>query len=74
MKLFIWKRVSELTANYHDSGGCAIVAESLEAARELFRKEEPELNCGLLRQEPDFESEVSAAEPRLFIFPDAGCC
>jgi hypothetical protein len=74
MKLFIWKRVNELTDRYHDNGGCAIVAESLESARELFRKAEPELNCGLLHKEPDFESEVSAAEPRLFIFPDAGCC
>jgi hypothetical protein len=74
MKLFIWKYASNLTDSYHDGGGCAIIAESLEAARELFKQNEPNSQCSLLTTDPDFTSEVSATEAQLFVFPDAGCC
>jgi hypothetical protein len=75
MKIFIWEYVSELTDNWHSEGGCTIVAPTLEAARALFKEQCPNQgSCSLLVKEPDFEAEVSAPEPRLFIFPDAGCC
>jgi hypothetical protein len=74
MKLFIWEYASDLTTNYHSGGGCAIIAESLEAARDLFKESDPNSQCSLLTNDPDFTSEVSATEARLFVFQDAGCC
>jgi hypothetical protein len=75
MRIFIWESVGNLTENWHSEGGCAIVAETLEAARALFAERCPGMDrCGLFTHEPDFDAEVSASATNLFIFPDAGCC
>jgi hypothetical protein len=63
------------------------VAESLDAARELYRaraKENYELTkagkidgkrATVLFDPPDHEYQISGdVEPRCFVFPDAGCC
>ena len=37
MNIYIWERVSHLTSSWHHEGGCAIVAETLEEAREYIK-------------------------------------
>lgn len=75
MKLFIWTRVERLTYNYHDEGGVAIVAPSLELARSMLLN--PNINgpCTALTKPPDAVYEVSDEHvPVMYVFPDAGCC
>lgn len=40
MNVYIWKQQDKLTTNYHSGGGAIAIAESLEAARDLFRQTE----------------------------------
>ena len=71
MKIYIWENVTAVTNNYHDGGGIAVIAESREAARALL----PYKKCGAHVAEPDAEYEIAGdAAPRVFVFPDAGCC
>lgn len=85
MKLFIWKRVGGVTANWHDEGGVVVVAESVERARELLAKE-PGVRvqesrdgdrCGAFDSDPDLVFECKPGEAvdcAVILFPDAGCC
>ena len=74
MKIFIWENVEKLTGNWHDNGGVVVMATSLEAARALI-KAEAAAGCEALEKAPDSEFEVKGKhEPRLWSFPDAGCC
>lgn len=75
MKMFIWKRVDNLTRNYHREGGLAIVAESLEAARLLVPSGLWDEPCEAMTAEPDAVYDlVGTHEPHFFVFQDAGCC
>jgi len=82
MQAFIWKSTSNVSDNYHDDGGLIVVAESLEAARALivasshgeqYRREVPP-ECGALTEAPDITLHLVSGEPRLVVFPNAGCC
>lgn len=88
MKLYIWTRVSYVTDNYHDDGGIAVIAADLEAAKSVvsehcrsnWPKDEDAANQAAghlaadLETEPDVLDLAGDPEPRLWIFPDAGCC
>jgi hypothetical protein len=71
MKLFVWSNVERVTGSYHDGGGVAAIAETLERARELLVKQAPE--CEALTADPDLVRDCDGPE-YLEIFPDAGCC
>lgn len=82
MNVYIWERLAQLTGSYHSGGGAVVVADSLEAARQMvlgyYAKEmahetDPE-PCDVTASEPDAVYPCEAAEPRLFVFPNAGCC
>lgn len=83
MNIYIWDRLEKLTDNWHPEGGAVAVAENLEAAKQLVAatayKQSYSDNPQTVRPEeigePDAIYELKyAAEPRAFIFPDAGCC
>lgn len=69
MNLFVWEYVSKLTDNYHDGGGCVVIAETLEAARLTLP-----LDCSAQKESPSFTCQVNTSEAKTFIFRDAGCC
>lgn len=73
--MFVWENVSGLTTSYHDGGGTVVIAESLDAARDLL-KSDGVVSSGseVFTQEPDYTASVVSEEDRVFIFPDAGCC
>jgi hypothetical protein len=75
MKIFIWNSVECLTDNKHNGGGCAVVANDLEAARAALLETPGVLYCcDALYDAPDWEADVESDEIKVFIFPDAGCC
>ncbi len=81
--MFIWQAVTGVDTNsYHDSGGLAVVAETLEQAREFLSKhpgirvESPnddrypnDRRCGAFDQEPDFIYDL-APRPTLDLAPN----
>lgn len=76
MKIFIFEEVEELTDRYHPGGGLVVIAENETEARELIATIE-----SIKLTEEEWEEvlvyELSAfqdVEPKMFIFPDAGCC
>jgi len=73
-KMYVWENVSELTNNYHDGGGVMVIADSMEAARELLIKNGVPKGCGAMKEQPDYSASVGSDEDKVFIFQDAGCC
>jgi hypothetical protein len=78
MKIFIWENVSHVSDSYHGGGGVAVVAATLERARELLPSPKPYgedvKRCEAHDVAPTATYETTASEERVFVFPDAGCC
>ena len=73
MKVFIFAYVGELAANYHNGGGLVVIAEDRESAESMTAADE------YIKLTPEewadvIVHDVSATEPAMYIFPDAGCC
>lgn len=74
MKIFIFERLDKVSYNYHEEGGLAVVAEDVDQVKELIEKEgnikitEEEWKNVITYELMDNE------KPRVFVFPDAGCC
>jgi len=83
MKLYVLENVTSLTSSYHSGGGCVIVAADEAAARRLITQHCHE-DKDWMDRHPDGPTDeewanaivydVPDTTPRLFIFPDAGCC
>jgi hypothetical protein len=73
VKIFVWVFVDKLTDNWHSGGGLVVVAEDEAAARaSLLVDNAVDLSAD---KAPDHVYELAGvAEPKFFIFPDAGCC
>lgn len=72
MNLYIWRIVCGATDRYHDDGGIAVIAESIERARAMIEETCPN-SCEALTTEPDVI--IKCEGPELIeVFPDAGCC
>lgn len=83
MKIFIFEQVRNLTNEYHKDGGLIIIEEDLESALNLAESyEDPasyRTRLNPIKLSPEeiknvITYEVSANEPKLFIFPNSGCC
>lgn len=75
--MYVWESVSGLTQNYHDGGGALVIADNLEAARQLLKEKGVSEGSEVFVQEPDYTASVVTVletQDRVFIFPDAGCC
>jgi biotin-(acetyl-CoA carboxylase) ligase len=81
MKVFIWKRLEQVSTNWHREGGLMVCASSLERAREIVKEKvdvedygDP-VDCDAKDLDPDITYTVTEdAEERVLVFPDAGCC
>jgi hypothetical protein len=82
MKIFIWSNLMKVSRRYHSEGGLVVVAESLEAAREIIREQvdapkdvhSKALDCDAKTTEPDEVFDVGEAKEYFCVFPNAGCC
>lgn len=74
MNVYVFDYVSQLTDNYHDSGGLVVVARNIDHVRELLT------DYPAARPSVDEYAKVnvyptnSDAKEAVYIFPDAGCC
>ena len=74
MILYIIVGANKVSDRYHEDGSLAVVADDEESARALVAAEpgvsitDAEWSAGMMY------SLSGAYEPRVFVFPNAGCC
>lgn len=74
MKMYVFQYNDQVSENYHSGGGLMVIAKNTEHVKELIEKEE------YIKITNDEWQEVIVYElkedekPRIFVFPDAGCC
>lgn len=77
MNLFILD-VEELTSNFHASGGLVVIASNLRHAKAMIAERREAVGYGWVVTDAEWAAadrfKVAATKPRLFVFPDAGCC
>ncbi len=74
MQVFVLERIDHATERYHEEGGVVVVARDEAHAKELV--------AALPHCKPTDAEWASAvvydvqndATPRVFVFPDSGCC
>jgi hypothetical protein len=82
MKMFVFEYVDELTNSYHSGGGLAVVAEDMEHVDSLLVEASSEhwSSDANVRMTDDERSRAivyelaGLEEPRVFVFPNTGCC
>ena len=72
MKVFVWQWLNHVSDNYHEGGGCTVVAEDLARAKVIATEAGVEFDEQ--SNEPDVYELKDSVEEKVFIFPDAGCC
>lgn len=73
MKIYILNYVDTLTYNYHCGGGLAVIAESIEDAKNVVSTD-PYIKVRNEEWETAEAYDIVATEKRYWVFPDAGCC
>ena len=72
MNVYIWERLEAVTGNWHSAAGVVIVASTIDAAQCLA---EQQIGPNFKLTQPDRVIPCGGnEEPKVFIFPDAGCC
>ena len=89
MKVWVFQRIASVSDSYHGGGGLAVVASSPTEAKKLMRRVNGTPVTEGYEWGPKVAIDVDAvdfrkatatyeagagAEPRVFVFPDAGCC
>ena len=77
MKAYVYGYVRDLTDNWHDGGGAVVVTDGDPMADLAAHVNRDADGATTLTPEPEGEPvvfETALTEPRVWIFPDAGCC
>ena len=74
MKAFIFEDVNQVSNRYHPEGGLVIIAKDTYHVEELIKDYDY-----IEIEKEDWEKVVvyelaGHVEPKVFLFPDAGCC
>lgn len=72
MKAFLWGGIAQVSDSYHAGGSVLVEAETIEQARKLCKRHNPEIND--VSGEPDLILESHSTVEAVWTFPDAGCC
>ena len=74
MKMFIFEYLNEVSDNYHCEGGLAVVAKDKEQVYQLIKEHgDIEITEDEWKEAYIYEL-IGDIEPKVFVFPDAGCC
>ena len=85
MNIYIFEDVDQLTTNYHCEGGLVVVAKNEKHVNELIQIENKTVNeydwqeAAIELTEEEWEKVkvyplAEEVEPKVMIFPNAGCC
>jgi hypothetical protein len=74
MNMFVFQCNDQVSENYHSGGGLMVIAKNADHVKELIEKDEfIEITNEEWEKVVVFELK-NEEEPRIFVFPDAGCC
>lgn len=74
MKMFVFEYIDKVSDRYHSEGGLMVVAKDKEQVVELI-EEYGDIEITKEEWKNVIIYELSKdEEPKVFIFPDAGCC
>ena len=73
MFVYVFEGVQNLTNSYHSGGGLVVVAETVEQAVQMAVTEGVSFDDAEIADVIAYQL-AAPAEPRVYIFPDAGCC
>ena len=74
MKMFVFEYINQVSPNYHTEGGLMVIAKDKEQVIQLIE------DYGNIEIDKEEWADViiyelkNNEEPRVFVFPDAGCC
>lgn len=79
MRIFIFEYIEDLTDHYHSSGGLVVVADNELDARSLLDTHLDTEASGPTDEEWAESKSYRLTdsvyyEPKVFVFPDSGCC
>ena len=73
MTLWIFAQAEHVSGAYHSHGGLAVIATDEAGARALVATD-PDIQLTDLEWQAAETFEVKAIAPKLWVFPNAGCC
>jgi|SRR5579875_864282 len=74
MKMFVFQYLEQVSENFHAGGGLIVIAKDEEHVKELILNEEfIEIKDAEWKDVVVYELK-NEEKPRIFVFPDAGCC
>lgn len=74
MNIFIFQNIDQVSGHFHTGGSLAVIAKDKEHVEELILEEEHiEITDNDWDRVITYELK-NEEEPRIFVFPDAGCC
>lgn len=83
MNVYVWDDLNNMSSSYHSDGGVVVIADNIDAAYALLRtKGEGTYGClpvpedsGIFGKAPTaIYPIIGQSDPRIFSFPNAGCC
>ncbi len=74
MKAFVFEAVQRVSGSYHSGGGLLIIAEDKDAAQALV-----DVSVEVFIEQAEWDKAIVlelalSYDPRIIVFPDAGCC
>lgn len=74
MKIYIFRRLDQVSDNYHSEGALLVVAKDKRELKRLVEQEKyVTISDDEMRELESYEL-FKKYEPKVFVFPDAGCC
>lgn len=74
MKMYVFEYIDQVSPNYHTEGGLMVVAKDKDQVIKLIEAEgDIEITSDEWEKVIIYELKNNE-EPKVFVFPDAGCC
>lgn len=75
MKIFIFEYLDQVSDNWHGGGGLTVIAKDKAQVTEMVNADK-DIVIGEEEWEDVkvYDLADEHAEPKIFVFPDAGCC
>jgi hypothetical protein len=74
MKIFIFKRIEQASSSYHPEGGLVVIAQDVEAAKELLKSDEDIFITEDEWMNVEQYDLLGNPEPKFWVMEDSGCC
>ena len=75
MKIFIFKRIEQVSGNWHPEGGLVIIEMNKRLAKNIIKRDSDiRITEDEWKEVEIYDLKDSSMKPDYIVFPDAGCC